>query len=246
MRYDRRITQFFIVIETVIYITFILLDLTGNAPFFSDLLKYSGILLVVGFAIYRCVKNCDKDLIIVTSALFFTAVADLFLLFFSDNILMLIPGLISFSVTQTLYSVHTSTRKCRSVRILIPCLTMITSVCLSCLVGSFLCYDFSVATLVTLVFYYSITFAANTARSWMIYLRTSLCSDLFFAVGMTLFVLCDINILIRHLNSFFSGTIPGGMVSAAVFLSWVFYLPAQVFIGMYGTFRDHAGSYTFA
>ena len=233
MQYDKLITKYFISIEAIIYVTFILLDILGTTPALSDIFKYSGIIVVFAFALYWCIKRRDRNRTVVTSALLFTAVADFFLLFCSDDIRLLIPVLLSFSVTQTLYYVHLTESRRKNKRILIPCLVFVLSAVSSCIIDLLLSYDTVALILITLVFYYAITFALNTAGSVARCKKSRLRTDFIFALGLILFVLCDINVLIRHLNTFFFEAVPRTMVEASIFLSWVFYLPAQVLIALH-------------
>ncbi len=244
MQPEKLVSRIFIVTESIIYITFIILDLsapvtgysdnvryfTGIRPDCSDYLKYAGIVLVFAHALFLCIRSYGRDRLLITCALFFTATADIFLLFFVKQ-LFIIPGLVSFSITQTLYSFLLTDGKVYK-RILIPSVFLVLAAGLAVLIGRFLYFDFTVTLLVALVFYYTVMFVCNTIRSWCIFIKHRQRFHLVFSIGLTLFVLCDINVLLRNLNSFFFGIVPAGMVSTAIILSWVFYLPAQVLISL--------------
>lgn len=245
MRSEKLVTRIFIIAESIIYITFIILDLSvwgsdysdnvryfiGITPDCSEYLKYSGIVLVFAHALFLCIKGFDRNRLLITCALFFTATADVFLLFFVGQ-LFFIPGLASFSITQTLYSFLLTDGKAVHKRILPPCISLVVAVSLAVGIGRILFYDFTTTLLVALVFFYAVMFVCNTVRSWCNFIKQGRRFHLVFSVGLTLFMMCDVNVLLRNLNSFYFEIIPSGVVSAAIFLSWVFYLPAQVLISL--------------
>ncbi|MCR5431679.1 MAG: lysoplasmalogenase [Lachnospiraceae bacterium] len=224
----------FIIIESVIYISFIILDLWGLAPAVSDLIKYTGIILVFAHALIMFLKDRTAIDRLIVSALFFTAIADIFLLFFPD---LYLPGLASFCVTQSIYTVVTTRSSDRVSRIVVPIAVLFICICVAVFSG-LLNSDPSLFFLVILLPYYAVLFILNTVRSWINYRRSAVRADFIFALGLTLFVLCDINVLIRNINGFYSHIIPASISSAAVFLSWFFYLPSQVLISWRTRFSD--------
>lgn len=232
MKSERLVTPIFLATEVLIYLTFIITDLAGQAPGLSGPVKYTGIILVFAHALILSVGARRKESFLITAALFFTAVADVFLLFFSSDMRLLIVGLVSFSITQTLYGILTSQKKSTAKRILTPVVTAAVAAVISAIIGNLLHYDIVTGFFVFLVFYYANTFGINTARSWSTFKRSRLRTDLVFALGLTLFVLCDINVVIRNLNTFYYELIPGSTVNAAAILSWIFYLPSQVMISI--------------
>lgn len=52
-----------------------------------------------------------------------------------------------------------------------------------------------------------------------------------FAVGITLFFLCDLNVGLYHVGDYFTG-VPQAFTQAVYFLIWLFYLPGQVLISL--------------
>ncbi len=245
MRLERLVSRIFIIAELIIYISFITLDLSGLIPGYSDNvrlftgikdacsdhLKYSGIVLVFTHALFLCIRNFEKKHLLIAGALFFTATADIFLLFFAER-LFIIPGLVSFCITQTIYSFLLTDGKALYKRFPVPCIFLVTAIVLAACAGKLLVCDSTVILLLTLVLYYAAMFVRNTIISWCDFIKFRRRFHLMFSMGLTLFMLCDINVLIRNLNSFYSETVPAGMVSMAVFLSWVFYLPSQVLISL--------------
>jgi len=218
----------FIIVEALIYITFIVLDLADFSPDISDIVKYLGVITAFVHALIMCVKFRGTRRILITAALFFTALADIFLLFFPDRY---IPGLASFCVVQTIYTIMTTKRSETIKRFLIPCAIALIGICVAFISG-FLSSDPRMFFLMIMLPYYAVLFALNTVRSWKIFHRSGSREDFIFALGLTLFILCDINVLIRNLNGFFPQLVPQSFTSAAIFLTWIFYLPSQVLISL--------------
>ncbi|MCR5829916.1 MAG: lysoplasmalogenase [Lachnospiraceae bacterium] len=216
----------FIVLEAVIYITFIVFDLTDVSPSASDLIKYLGVLTALIHAFLMYLRLSGRDRLLTLCALFFTAVADIFLLFFPENY---IPGIASFCITQTLYMLMTTKKGDRKTRLFLPVSIGVISLCAAVFAASFIPGPDTLL-LIAVLPYYALMFIANTVRSWVIFRRTGNAYDLTFAIGLSLFILCDINVLIRNLNGFFPGLVSQGVFSASIFMTWIFYLPSQTLI----------------
>lgn len=214
--------MFFLAFETLIYITFIILDLATDSAGLSNILKYSGVVICFFNALYGFLRGKDiRERAVITAALFFTVCADSFLLFTRHFTI----GMIFFCVTQTLYMFLLAPRNRR--------IGTVAAAAVGALI-LFAAVDtpFSVRILIAEVFYYASLFASNTYHAWKTYRRTPVRTNLLLALGLTLFVLCDISVLYRNayemLNLF--SVIPEPTYRAAVFLSWIFYLPSQVLI----------------
>lgn len=219
----------FIGAEAVIYLTFIILDLTDCLPGMSDIIKYSGIILCVGNSLVFCIKHRGSERFLITGALFFTACADVFLLFTGQ----FLWGLFFFCITQTLYSVYTVSAKKQLRVLLIPIILSTAVICVFSR-NAYVNNGTGTLLLVAFVIYYAFTFALNTCRSWKNHKARPSKAGLLFAIGLSLFVMCDLNVLFRNAYEMFGwqSSLPEWTHSVAMFFTWVFYLPAQVLISI--------------
>jgi len=93
--------RWFLASEAALYLSFLLLDALGRAPWISTALKYASILLCLGAALGRRGKGRDHAL--TAGALAFTALADLFLLVLDRWYLL---GVAVFCAAQTCYALR--------------------------------------------------------------------------------------------------------------------------------------------
>lgn len=179
--------------EAAIYISFLLAD-SSDAYMLGTALKYAGILLCVTYA-----RHGERR---VALALTLTAAADLFLLVLGKCMEL---GVILFIAVQVLYARHIGrdTRVTVCLRGLLPLAVWVflrrLNLCtpLNLLAGA-----------------YFPQLLCNMALAWR--------KDWFFALGLTLFVGCDICVGLWNL----AGIAGAGM--------WAFYLPSQVLIALSG------------
>lgn len=154
----------FLSVESIIYITFIVFDLTGLNSIY---IKYLGIMLCFLFALLN-----RKRYISIT--LLFTLISDYFLLIRNDNYLV---GIISFIIVQFIYFLYLENNNCKKyikIRIFIYFLIVIVSI------------FFKLNILYCLTLLYFSTLITNTISS---YTNKDL---IIFSYGLTLFIGCDI------------------------------------------------------
>lgn len=193
------VTAAFLLLECGIYITFLSLDLIDiTIP--TTPLKCAGILLCQAFALACALRGGDK---LVAPALAFTAAADWFLLIRNDHLML---GIALFLVVQTLYLIRLRRMGSESHFWLRSMLAVLLGVAV---------FALNLATplnlLVALYFSQLLSNAilAWSAKKWM------------FAIGLTLFVCCDICVGMFNLSILHSFASVG---------MWMFYLPSQVLI----------------
>lgn len=206
--------------EALLYAAFLCLDLTGTGPFLlSGVLKYAGVLLCF---FHVLLKKGSREIL---AGLFFTILADFFLLF-TDNSL---PGVLLFLCVQICYSIllfrgETVQRICRrvAVRFFFKCGASLLLLALLSAAG----IQADALLFVTAVYFFSLL--ENTVRAW-------LCHTGLFAVGMGLFLLCDIQVGLFNLSSYLPevGQIGVWYRIASVGM-WACYLPAKVCIALAG------------
>ena len=195
----RPITAGFLILECVVYAAFLALDLTGRGNH-TIWLKYSGILLCLLFAFLCALRGGDR---LVFPALLFTAGADWFLLVRNDH---LIPGVALFLVVQTLYLIRLRRMGADSHIWLRSMLALLLGIIV-------FAWDL-VSVLNLLVALYFSQLLSNAVLAWS-------AKKWMFALGLTLFVCCDICVGLFNL-----GILP----SFSAIGMWLFYLPSQVLI----------------
>ena len=207
-RVPKKLTLAFLAVEAVIYAAFLFLDLTGRSrP--SIPIKYGGILLCLAFAALCALRGGDR---LVPIALALTACADWFLLVRNDCYAL---GIVLFLGVQTVYFFRLRLAGAGSGYVLRPVLA---------LGAGLVVYAARMASPVNLLaaLYFS-QLLSNTALAWT--LRGD--RRRLFALGLTLFVGCDVCVGLFNV-------LPGGhpLYPAVSVGMWLFYLPSQVLIAL--------------
>ena len=193
------VTAVFLALEAILYVLFLVLDLTGRGEQ-TIWLKYGGILLCLLYALLCALCGGDT---LVFPALLFTAGADWFLLVKTSHLEL---GLILFLVVQTLYLIRLRRMGSSSGYWLRCMLALLLGVIV------FACSLASVLNLLVALYFSQLlsnAILAWSAKKWV------------FALGLTLFVCCDICVGLFNLGILYSFASVG---------MWLFYLPSQVLI----------------
>ena len=208
----------FIIIEAVIYTAFVFADFFGKD---STPIKYAGIILCLIYAVLS-LKN-GKDHVFLCVAFLFTLVADWFLLVKNNDYVF---GVAAFIVAQTVYllrlvSLGVNTRRTIIVRL------VVTISAISVL------FVADLADLLTvLVAIYFVALVTNCVDSYTLF-KNGVKNKL-FAIGLTLFILCDVSVGINNFSAYFDVSAITWLITAARYLMWIFYLPSQVLIALSG------------
>lgn len=199
----------FLIAETVLYAAFLLQDLTGITAG-NSLLKYGSILLCLAFSVLCAGRGGDR---LVFPALLLTALADLFLLVLGRHLWL---GVLIFLGAQTVYLIRLRYALGKGWRLLRTVLPF--------LIGTVM-YAVGQATPLNLLagLYFS-QLLVNTVLAWQIPGRRWR----LFAVGLTLFVGCDLCVAIFNAPTLF----PAPLHAFARVGMWLFYLPSQVLISL--------------
>ena len=247
--------RIFILIEIILFLLFMSLymisafsnplqnsyymTITGTGILTPSYLKYYSIILCLGISILKCYKGGNRAVYILAAAMFFTAVSDYFLLLHPGNI---IPGLISFCLVHTiyLYVIANGNLKLTFITASLRILAAVT-------IGLILKFtgilkfgnDQNMTPLVILVILYGISFVSNIFKLAITVLdktkKDKEClfpNPYMFLMGLALFILCDFNVLIYNLDSFFNigSSLFETIKNFSSVLMWGFYLPSQVII----------------
>lgn len=188
--------KLFIISESLIYLAFIIMDLQSID---STYVKYSGIVLCLIYAIYNRKK-------LQSLAMAFTLIADFFLLVLNKYYEI---GLISFIIVQLIYFYFLGNIKNAYFKVFLLIRGFLIIFC------SLILPLFNLMTLLNeLVLIYFINLLLNALQAWLSGNKT-------LAIGLTLFVCCDICVGLHNINAAYT---------IATFLMWIFYLPSQVLI----------------
>lgn len=203
----KKYTAAFLAAEGALYAAFLALDLTGRGGL-SVPIKYAGILLCLGFSLLACV-NWGGDRL-VPAALALTAGADWFLLVRNDHYA---AGIALFLCVQTAYYLRLRRMGADSGWPLRSALALGAGLGL---------YALDMASPVNLLagLYFS-QLLSNTILAWTGRGRPRR----LFAVGLTLFVGCDLCVGLFNALTAAAPLYP--VVSVGM---WFFYLPSQVLI----------------
>ncbi len=226
----------FLLLQTILYVAFLTLDITGGSIRLSVGIKYLIIILCFCYVLLK--KGACKSIVfcLLRAGLFFTLISDLFILILDYYFY----GVLAFILVQQLYSLRLIILRYKLIdksdRSILYGKRVVTQVGIAALVclGLWLTGITLEGLLVASVFYF-ISILFNTIGA--IRLAHSNRKDrgiLLYAVGMVLFLLCDINVGLFNLTGFI--TMPEEIYlviySFSSILMWTFYAPSQVLIAL--------------
>ena len=211
-------------LQIINYIAFMILDIGNRYAGISSKIKYVSIILCF---LYVLLSKKKERSVYIMAGLFFTVVSDYFLLltdYFS-------AGMLSFSIVQTIYCIYCS----KNIRQYLikegTQLCIIGSIVLVLLMG----FPIDMDIVLILSIYYFVHLVSNVLFSWI---RSKEGKERrFFAIGMTLFLLCDIHVAIFNAGNYLSFTsshVYQTIYAVAAVAMWFYYLPSQVLIAQAG------------
>jgi YhhN-like protein len=225
----------FLTVETLLYAHFLYFDLTKSIPDnISNRLKFVSIWICFIFTFVKMRKKYDAfDLRILRAALFFTVLSDLSLLLLKNYV----PGLIFFSVVQALYLLRLYRWKYKEglIKERKPVIFYyMRNILVTTLLLIFLFFIVNIEFLIILATFYFVSICFNVADSIYIAYRSKKRQRKIFAIGMTLFLMCDIQVGLFNMHQFIqvSGLWYETIYSFATVGMWLFYLPSQVAISL--------------
>ncbi|MDD3172939.1 MAG: hypothetical protein PHF63_04665 [Herbinix sp.] len=263
----------FVLLQIILYMTFLILDFTGEYINIARNIKFSIIIICFCYAIFQG-KGADRSIIFcLKTALLFTVISDLFILMMDYYIY----GVLTFIVVQQLYGARlilseigtidgvkegigdrweVEIRDCgkvgirdkeKNVRIysirgrksrelflkklalrIFFQVAITLSVCIM-----LIALGASLEVLIIISAFYFVCIITNTVTAIKAAFHTSYNEgNVLFAIGMGLFLLCDINVGIFNLSSFVAlpENIYDVVYPISSILMWIFYAPSQVLI----------------
>ena len=223
----------FLIIEAILYTLYLTLDLRFQHTLtLSDIFKYAGIVVCFFYTCYISRKHPSAK----GKAIYLVWCA--FLVLFSDYCLLFthhyLPGILIFAAVQCLYFMYQAGPR-RLPRFFIEALAIAfpAAIVLTLIWGlhSFLIYPAA---------FYMALLVINVAHAFRQWHHNPCRQHLYFAVGLLLYGLCDLNVGFMNAPGFFSDVTPAALhVLAApavqemtTYAMWLFYLPAQVLIAL--------------
>ena len=200
-----------LIVEAVLFCTFVTMDIMNmNA---ENIVKFIAISLV---GIFGLRAGKQKDNVVVTIALLFTMLADVFLILVGN----FVAGVCVFICVQTCYTVRFSFMSGKPLvgellKRLLPGLIL----------GSLATYFIGID--VGIVVAYACSFAVNFVHGFELHILKPSPRHLRFAIGLLLFACCDICVGIHNLKP---GFMTEQMIRNAEVMTWIFYLPSQLLI----------------
>ncbi|MGN1373383.1 MAG: lysoplasmalogenase family protein [Candidatus Coproplasma sp.] len=209
----------FIAIEAVIYVIFnVLAAMKTPDPIY---LKYAGVLLCLAVLVaILFLPDTSRDNAVMVAALFFTAVSDLFILVLDKYYEV---GLITFIIVQSLYLYRLYSDRLKKIYITIVArlVIMVALIITMAVLGKLNLLVAECAIYITML-------VTNVVDAFII-CRKSV-KDLLFAIGLLLFLGCDICVGLHNLGSVMGVGLPNWLLQTVAVAIWAFYLPSQVLI----------------
>lgn len=206
-----------VLVECIIYVIFNALLVKPQID--TTYLKYAGVLLCLATAVSMIfLTREEKDAIILTGALIATAISDLFILVINDFYEI---GLVTFIITQSVYFFRLYRGRKRAYISLFA-----RFAAMGVLLGIMVPKS-GMNLLLIEVCVYIVMLAGNCIDAWII--CTKSIKNLLFAIGITLFLCCDICVGLDNAGMLHIELAAGlkNFVGPAI---WAFYLPSQVLI----------------
>lgn len=219
---DRIIISLFLILEILIYLSFLLLDKNVNfIEIDSSYFKYAGIILCLVFSLYSLIRKRSLEAIFIPCALVFTLISDCFLLLNPDPELF-IYGLVTFIITQLIYFLFLSFKNKSLFEFILNIVIRLILTLVAIVVAVSLGYK---DTLTLLALSYFVELLANFIYSFSLIKLDK--KFLIFSTGLLLFIGCDISVGLNNVHLF-----DGIDYSLVNYMMWVFYLPSQVLLSI--------------
>lgn len=214
----------FLIISLVMYIIILIKDYKNPS---NNNLKYSFIIICLVFTIIN--PSLKIDSFIVRGALIFTLISDYFLLYKTN----FLPGIITFCVVQILYFIRLSiVTKHLIIKIIIRLIIILSVSTILSIVTMM-----SFFTVFIYAFYF-LNLLINCIESFILTKNSK--SMWVFAVGLLLFVFCDICVGLHNLNDFITVlSLTNKQKNLIACGMWFFYIPSQTLIVLSAYLKDY-------
>lgn len=238
-KFEKRIATFsFLMLQTILYGSFLIIDFTNTNINLSNRIKFTMIVLCFCYVLFYK-KSTDKSILFcLRVALFFTVISDLFILLLD----FYFYGVLTFIIVQQIYGIKLDiTIKQKGpgfwkdyFHMLLPRFVvqiLLAGIYCLLLIG----LGVNPEKLLVITVFYFISIVTNVIRSIRIAFHDPTeCSNWLFAIGMISFLLCDISVGLFNLSDFIplSDGLYEFIYSTSAILMWAFYAPSQVLIAL--------------
>lgn len=253
----------FLLLQTILYVVFLMLDLTSGDYDLSIKIKYTMIVLCFMYTLipenkpdldggnhYFGKSVYKSTLFCLQAALFFTALSDLFILILDYYLY----GVITFIIVQEFYSARLILLKMERKALFVSTkdenkilcsgkaffIALIRRILLQLFIAAIICtllilFKVTPELLLVVSVFYFICILSNVITALFVAIKDlKLKANLIYAIGMVLFLLCDINVGLFNLSGFIAmpRELYSVIYSISSILMWTFYAPSQVLIAL--------------
>jgi len=226
--------------QSIIYLSFMAIDINGGNYQLSNYLKF-GFIVICFFYVLICAKNNNmKQFTYLRLALALTLISDLLILLLDQYLF----GVMTFILVQQLYGIRMDILQrdlFKSKIIIIKQLqkNLVIGFITAVICVSFIYLKIKLDLLLLLTTFYFICFLVNGLYAFN--LAKKFRHDrgiVLFAIGIFLFLLCDINVGIYNAAEYItlSEKLYSVLYTLSSVLMWAFYAPAQVLISLSGQY----------
>ncbi|RDU22638.1 lysoplasmalogenase family protein [Anaerosacchariphilus polymeriproducens] len=221
-------TYIFISVEVVLYLTFLYFDIQnalneGSEFKYVNIIKYISIFLCFLFSLAEGILR--NHLSVLTFALGFSAIADIFLIFTSYFSI----GIFFFICVQTCYRYILSGKK-GVFKMYVFCFIVCA---ISYTILIILNLSVNITTMIAI--FYSCFLICNVIKACLKAFTSNQTSLTIFCAGIILLFLCDINVGLYNSKAIFNydfSFIPSFFIEFSTIGMWLFYLPSQIIMAL--------------
>lgn len=219
----------FILIQLILYFSFLYLDLLGGSIIMSNYIKFAVVTLCLIYVLFN--GNTERHLFFLRLAMIFTLISDVLILL-SDYYFC---GVLTFIIAQQFHGIRISVLRGKMGE-----KDMIIRLLLQAIISLLICLtlwklNIRINGLLAASIFYFTCILTNTVRSLRLAAVIRDKKSIYLAAGMVLFLLCDINVGLFNLSDFLSvGQVYNKIYFASSILMWTFYAPSQVLISLSG------------
>lgn len=233
----------FILIQLVLYISFLALDIKGGNYLISNYIKFSIVLLCMLYVLFTVRKKRDRQRRFLLYAMIFTVVSDILILLLDYYFY----GVLTFIIAQQIHGIRISMlgdnrKDAISCNKNIPPDNLIKDLLIrlsyqtliSFLIGLILWkVEVTFDRLLAASIFYFISILTNTVRSLRLSFISKNKNIKYLAAGFVMFLLCDINVGMFNMSDFINlGEAYKYIYLFSSILMWTFYAPSQVLISL--------------
>ncbi|MBZ2175565.1 lysoplasmalogenase [Schnuerera sp. xch1] len=219
-----------LILIIVLYFSFLYIDILNPQLIrLSDSLKFTSIILCFTVSILGKENVFDTvNIKLLQIGLFFTVVADLFLLTIDSYYIL---GVGAFCIVQIIYSVRYDIE---SWKITVRNITIILVIILIAFIITNLLF-IKIDLLIMIAIFYGICLLISVIKAIKTYTHRLYPkpNGIMVAIGMILFLLCDINVALYNIFGIINIT-DGLLYNISLISIWLFYLPSQVLLALSG------------